>query len=398
MIPDLDSQIGISVYSTNFPGIGGKIRMSPDDFQVREIISKKKEDSISDQDGYAVYKLKKKNIDTNHALSGIFNKKGIRLKSLGLKDASAITEQFVCSGNKGRAIENFSTDKYSLEKIGYVKKPLSKKDMIGNHFKIKISECSNELSSFTEYDKILNFYGYQRFGSKRAVTHLIGKALLKRDFKKAVELILCFTSKYDSKENTEIREKLSDPENYEKYFDQVPPQMDIERIVLKEMIDHDDPIRAIRVIPVSLRRFYVQAYQSFIFNQSLSSAFLDGENLFEAESGDVCFDFNGIIGKYVKGMDQNLALPFVGYSYYKKTRFDYQISKILQSEEISPKDFFIKEMQEVSSEGGFRQAAIHCFDYSAHETTVEFSLSRGSFATIVLREIMKPQDPIVAGF
>ena len=98
MIPDLDSQIGISVYSTNFPGIGGKIRMSPDDFQVREIISKKKEDSISDQDGYAVYKLKKKNIDTNHALSGIFNKKGIRLKSLGLKDASAITEQFVCSG------------------------------------------------------------------------------------------------------------------------------------------------------------------------------------------------------------------------------------------------------------------------------------------------------------
>ncbi|EIJ66442.1 tRNA pseudouridine synthase D [Candidatus Nitrosopumilus salaria BD31] len=398
MIPDLDSQIGISVYSTNFPGIGGKIRMSPDDFQVREIISKKKEDSISDQDGYAVYKLKKKNIDTNHALSGIFNKKGIRLKSLGLKDASAITEQFVCSGNKGRAIENFSTDKYSLEKIGYVKKPLSKKDMIGNHFKIKISECSNDLSSFTEYDKILNFYGYQRFGSKRAVTHLIGKALLKRDFKKAVELILCFTSTYDSEENTEIREKLSDPENYEKYFDQVPPQMDIERIVLKEMIDHNDPIRAIRAIPVSLRRFYVQAYQSFIFNQSLSSAFLDGENLFEVESGDVCFDFNGIIGKYVKGMDQNLALPFVGYSYYKKTRFDYQISKILQSEEISPKDFFIKEMQEVSSEGGFRQAAIHCFDYSAHETNVEFSLSRGSFATIVLREIMKPQDPIVAGF
>jgi tRNA pseudouridine13 synthase len=398
VIPDLDSQIGISVYSTTFAGIGGKIRISPDDFQVSELISKKIERSISDQDGYAVYKLKKKNIDTNHALSGIFAKKGIRLKSLGLKDASAITEQFVCSGNKGRGIENFSTEKYSLEKIGYVKKPLSKKDMVGNHFKIKISECSNGLSSFIEYDKILNFYGYQRFGSKRAVTHLIGKALLKRDFKKAVELILCFTSAYDSKENTEIREKLSDPANYEKYFDQVPLQMDIERIVLKEMIDHGELIRAIRAIPVSLRRFYVQAYQSFIFNLSLSSAFLDGENLFEAESGDICFDLNGIIGKFVKGMDQNLALPFVGYSYYKKTRFDYQISKILQEEEISPKDFFIKEMQEVSSEGGFRQAAIHCSDYSTHQNTVEFSLSRGSFATILLREIMKPQDPIVAGF
>ena len=398
MIPPLDFQIGISVYSTKFSGIGGKIRIEPEDFKVTELISEKAENSIKEQNGYAVYKLKKKKIDTNHALSGIFRKKGIRLKSLGLKDASAVTEQFVCSGNKGNVLDNFSSDKYSLEKLGFVKKPLSKKDMIGNHFKIKISESKNNLESFTEHDKILNFYGYQRFGSKRPVTHLIGRAILQRDFDKAVELILSFTSPSDSKENTEIREKLSDKANYEQYFDDVPVQMDIERIVLKEMIEHGESIRAIHAIPVSLRRFYVQAYQSFIFNQSLSFAFLDGENLFEPQSGDVCFDHNGIIGKYVKGMDQNLALPFVGYSYYKKTRFNYQISKILEDEEISPKDFFIKEMQEVSSEGGFRQAAIHGSNYFSHKDVVEFSLSRGSFATILLREIMKPQDPMIAGF
>ena len=398
MIPNLDSQIGIDVYSTKFSGIGGKIRVEPEDFQVTELISKKVESSINDQNGYAVYKLKKKRIDTNHALSGIFRQTGLRLKSLGLKDASAVTEQFVCSGHTGKAIENFSSDKYSLKHLGYVKKPLSKKDMIGNHFKLKISECQNNLESFTEYEKILNFYGYQRFGSKRPVTHLIGKAILQMDFSKAVDLILSFTSSYDSKENTEIRQKLSDKANYQQYFDQVPVQMDIERMVLKEMIEHGEPIRAIRVIPISLRRFYIQAYQSFIFNQSLSAAFLDGEDLFEAQSGDVCFDYNGIIGKYVKGMDQNLALPFVGYSYYKKTRFDFQISKILEQEEILPKDFFIKEMQEASSEGGFRQTAIHCSNYSAHDNVVEFSLSRGSFATILLREIMKPQDPMIAGF
>ena len=398
MIPDLDSQIGILVYSTKFPGIGGKIRVEPEDFQVSELISEKSKKSINDQHGYAVYKLKKKKIDTNHALSGIFRQKGIRLKSLGLKDASAVTEQFVCSGNKGKPIKNFSSDKYSLEHLGFVTKPLSKKDMIGNHFELKISDSQNKLESFTEYDKILNFYGYQRFGSKRPVTHLIGKAILQRDFEKTVDLILSFTSSYDSKENTEIRQKLSDRANYRQYFDQVPIQMDIERIVLKEMIEHGESIRAIRAIPVSLRRFYVQAYQSFIFNQSLSTAFLDGEDLFEAQTGDVCFDHHGIIGKYVKGVDQNLALPFVGYSYYKKTRFDFQISKVLQQEEVSPKDFFIKEMQEASSEGGFRQSAIQCSNYFAHDDVVEFSLSRGSFATILLREIMKPQDPMIAGF
>jgi tRNA pseudouridine13 synthase len=135
-----------------------------------------------------------------------------------------------------------------------------------------------------------------------------------------------------------------------------------------------------------------------LFNHALSSVFLDGENLFESKEGDVCFDLKGIIGKYLKGTDQRLAIPFVGYSYYKKTRFDYQISKILESEEISPKDFFIKEMQEVSNEGGFRQAALSCSNYSTEGNTLEFTLSRGSFATIMLREIMKPQDPLSAGF
>jgi len=398
VIPDIDSQIGISLYTTKFSGIGGKIRISPEDFEVSELISKRATHSITDESGYAVYKLKKKKIDTNHALSGVFQKTGVRLKSLGLKDASAITEQFVGSPHKGKPIEDFSTEKYSLTKIGFTKKPLSKKDMIGNNFKIHISDCSDDLSSFVEHNCILNFYGYQRFGSKRPVTHLIGKAILQRNFDMAVDLILSFTSSYDSAENTEIRNKLSDKTNYVKYYDEVPSQMDIERIVLKEMIDHDDPIRAIRAIPLSLRRFYIQAYQSFIFNQSLSAAFLDGENLFESQSGDVCYDSKSIIGKFKDGVEQYLSLPFVGYSYYKKTRFDYQISKILNQEEITPKNFFIKEMQEVSSEGGFRQTAIHCSDYLSDNNNVEFSLSRGSFATILLREIMKPIDPIEAGF
>ena len=398
MIPKIDSQIGISIYSTGFEGIGGKIKSSPEDFEVSEVISNKSLKLISKQNDYAVYKLKKKNIDTNHALSDIFKKKGIRLKALGLKDANAVSEQYVCSMKKGSSIDNYSSLKYSLKKIGSVKKPLSKKDMIGNTFKIKITNCKDNLSEFKEYDKVLNFYGYQRFGSKRAVTHLIGKAILQKDFEKAVELILSFTSPFDSKEHNEIREKLTDKSKFEKYFDQVPSQMDIEKIVLREMIASNDSQKSIKQIPLSLRRFYIQAYQSFLFNQTLSAAFLSGENLFEPQDGDICFDQNGIIGKFIKGGDQRLAIPFIGYAYYKKTRFDYHISKILENEEISPKDFFIKEMQEVSNEGGFRQASVSCFDYSSIGNTLEFTLSRGSYATIMLREIMKPENPLDAGF
>ena len=76
MIPEIDSQIGITVYSTTFDGIGGKIRINPEDFEVSEKISDKSLNSVKEQDGYVVFKLKKKKIDTNHALSDIFKKKG----------------------------------------------------------------------------------------------------------------------------------------------------------------------------------------------------------------------------------------------------------------------------------------------------------------------------------
>ncbi len=57
-MPDIDSQIGISVYTTKFSGIGGKIRLHSEDFIVSELISKRATNSITDESGYAIYKLK----------------------------------------------------------------------------------------------------------------------------------------------------------------------------------------------------------------------------------------------------------------------------------------------------------------------------------------------------
>ena len=398
MIPKIDSEIGISVYTTSFAGCGGKIKSKDDDFLVSEVLSKNAIQNISADGNYAVYKLKKHGIDTTHSLANVFKKYNLRLKSLGLKDATAVTEQYVYSEKKLNSIAKISEDKYSLERIGFVKKPLSKKDMIGNQFKIKITDTTKDISKFNEFDKILNFYGYQRFGSKRPVTHLIGKALLQQNYTKAVNLLLSFTSEYDSAENTKLRKKLSDKSNYSKLLDEIPFQMDLERIVVNQMIQDDDPKKAIRALPLAIRRFYLQAYQSFLFNKTLSMAFIDGENLFLPQQGDVCYDKNGIIGKFSNESGQRLSIPFVGYSYYKKTRFHYQISKILESEEVSPKDFFLKEMQEISSEGGFRNSSIKCDDIDITNDWIRFTLSRGSYATIVMREVMKPKDPITAGF
>ena len=59
-------------------------------------------------------------------------------------------------------------------------------------------------------------------------------------------------------------------------------------------------------------------------------------------------------------------------------------------------------MQELSESGGFRQACFYCknFGYEKDDGSliVEFSAPKGSYATILLREIIKPVNPILSGF
>ena len=398
MIPQIDKEIGISVYTTKSPSISGKIKQNENDFLVREILSEKTIDSFSNPDGHGVYLLKKSGIDTNHALIDIEKRYGLVLKSLGLKDANAKTEQYVFTYKKINSLPEYNGKKYSAQRLGFVKKPISKKDMLGNYFEIKVSELSNPLPSFTGSEKILNFFGYQRFGSKRPITHLVGKSIIKGDYEEALEYLLNFSSKYDSEKNNEMRKLISERKSETEVIELLPYSMDIERNLLQQLSKDNDPKNAIRSIPLQLRRFYIQAYQSFLFNKTLSLANEFEENLFEPEIDDVCFDKNSVLGKFENIPEQKLAVPLVGHSYYKKSRFDYYIKKILEEELLTPKDFFIKDFQELSVEGGFRNASINYDDFAIDKNLVKFQLSRGSYATIVLREILKPANPLDCGF
>ena len=147
-----------------------------------------------------------------------------------------------------------------------------------------------------------------------------------------------------------------------------------------------------------MRRFYIQAYQSYLFNKTLSLAYEYEEDMFTPTQDDVCFDKNAEIGKYQNDPEQKLAIPLIGHSYYKKSRFDYYIKKILDEELLSPQEFFIKDFQEISIDGGFRTASIDYNNLSIEQNLIKFQLPRGSYATILLREILKPENPLECGF
>ena len=397
MIPEIDSEVGLSVYSTKFSGSKGKIKQSNEDFQVSEVISEKALGTISEDNGLSVYLLTKNGIDTTHALHDIEKRYGLSLRALGLKDSNAVTEQFVQTKTVSRSLEKIEGKKYSLKRIGFSKKPIAKQDMLGNKFRIKISDSAN-ISQFDEYDKILNFFGYQRFGSKRPITHLVGKAIIQKNYQKAIDFLLGYSSKYDSDENNHYRKLISERKSDSEVIDELPKSMDIEITILKSLVKSDDQKIAIRKIPLQMRRFYVQAYQSYIYNKTLSMAFAYEEDLFLPQENDVCYDRTNKLGKFQNELGQRLTVPLVGHSYFKKTRFDYYIQKILEEEEILPSDFLIKDFQEISAEGGFRNSSIQCDDFQASNDTVEFQLSRGSYATIIIREILKPEDPLSCGF
>ena len=72
--------VGMGLYSTDTPGTGGSIKEKREDFAVNEVLAEKTLSRIAENTGYAVYKLDKNGIDTNHALAEVQKRTGVRLR------------------------------------------------------------------------------------------------------------------------------------------------------------------------------------------------------------------------------------------------------------------------------------------------------------------------------
>ena len=117
------------------------------------------------------------------------------------------------------------------------------------------------------------------------------------------------------------------------------------------------------------------------------------------------------INKMTKNGKAIIVLPLIGYS-SKLPDGDMGeiISKILDQEGVSPRDFRIERMKELSSSGEFRPITLQINDMSFSKplkddvnpkkakVEFDFSLSKGCYATVVLREFMKSRDVIKAGY
>jgi tRNA pseudouridine13 synthase len=109
-------------------------------------------------------------------------------------------------------------------------------------------------------------------------------------------------------------------------------------------------------------------------------------------------------GKIIDSNRVVLLCPLVGYRFRSEDfgRLGMYASKVLAEEDVSPRSFYIDEMPELSVGGDVRAATLLLAELHTEvlkeDLSLKTTLGKGCYVTTLLREVMKPQDPVEAGF
>ncbi len=420
-------KVGILRFMTNKNGIGGRIKQDAEDFFVNEIAN------IDLNEGnYLIIKVKKKNWDTMNLARVLSNILGISQKRIyyaGTKDKRAIAIQYFSIKNANEEIvEKLKSSRLrdvEIEIVGKSRKAVNLGNLLGNEFSIKIVDVNtNEIEEKIEAIKrelmdkgTPNFFGLQRFGSIRYITHEVGKMIVKGKFEDAFWIYVAKPFEGESKEVKKIREELWNTRDEKFGLRELPKHLRYERLLLQKLREGKDEEEALLSLPKNLKMMFVHAYQSYIFNLLLSERIAEFESLKKIEDEDiisfVSFKQNkkryyffkedySIVKSNTKRrikflIDKRraaLALPLPGYETKVEGWCKEKLNEILEKEEVKLKDFKNK-YKEFSSKGSFRSADILAewtnlsYEIEKNDVKFNFYLPKGCYATIFLREFTK---------
>lgn len=418
-----ESDLGLAMFlSDGVPGIGGKLRKVPDDFVVDEISIMPPE---SPGGRFVVAKVWHRNWEANRLVRRLASNLHVgrmRVGFAGTKDGRAVATQLMSFNAPLEDVKALSIPDVQVTDAYLANRMITIGDLIGNRFEIVVSDidpgvdardaCERVRRVLQETGGFPNYFGVQRFGSVRPITHLIGEDLTRGDVEGAVMRYVANPIGEDS-EVSDARRRLQETRDFEAALKEFPTKLTFERTMIGYLVDRPgDYLGALRTLPKNLLMMFVHAYQSYLFNMMLSERMRRGLSLRDPEIGDLILplDKNSlpdhdtpipVTGDNLEKARRNASegKAFVsGLLYGTESTFAEgtmgEIERsVIDKEGISRMDFQIIGLREASSKGTRRELLAPCKDLriTLGEGTgrFTFSLNKGCYATCLMREFMK---------
>ena len=426
-----EKNIGIETFFAPYEGIGGKLRTTPEDFVVREVSNypPKKE-----KGRFTIADVTVTNWETNHLVRDMSNWLHIsrqRIGFAGTKDKRARTTRLMSFYNIPMAeLSKVKLKDVEIEDIYVSDRPIKIGNLIGNRFEIIVRNIDNKIksnsikdiaSAIEKYGGFPNFYGIQRFGIVRPITHIVGKYIVNDDFENAVMSYVANPMDGEDKESYELRKQLDKTHDFAKALKSYPNKLNFEKAMLNKLVvDQKDFVGALKELPKNLLTMFVYAYQSYLFNRILSERIRKKIPLNEAIVGDIVLPIRkGMINQeYISVKENNIekinmqisrgkaavsSVLFGSDSVFSDGEMGEIEHKIIDSEKIDPRDFIIPDIPYISSSGSRHPilASVKDLDFKLFDDEsnkdkkaliLKFELLKGCYATSLLREFMKTDD------
>ena len=414
---ELERGLGMQYYATGVPGIGGKLRSTPEDFLVEEIPLEGKGGSTGP---YLICRLTKNNWELQHAVKEIAKRLGIshrRIGWAGTKDKNAKTTQLISLFKVSpEEIAAFSLKDITLEVVGSANAQLSLGDLLGNRFDLVIRGAEGEdlegrVAAVTTAaaEAFPNYFGLQRFGVIRPLTHRIGELILRAEYEQAVMTYVGEAFPHEPEKVRLVRSRFSESRDVLATLKEMPPQMSFERSMLSYLhANPGDYPGALRQLPPKLLSMFVSAFQSYLFNCALSDRIARGQALTEPVPGDRLIFLNGrtdtVTAANAGAAKIHLSRGRCGIALFMPGKDEPgpgeandAIRALLAARRITPENFrTASAFVQTKFDGAWRPIAMKTSVESAVDGTdvrLKFTLPPGHYATTVCREYMKA-DPI----
>ncbi|MCI4323457.1 MAG: tRNA pseudouridine(13) synthase TruD [Thermoplasmata archaeon] len=427
--PPFDEAIGLGFYATSTPGTLGRLKQTPEDFRVTEISAYPRPDA----DGpFTVLRVESRNWEQHELvdrLQGAIGSAAGRITWAGTKDRRAVTEQLLSYRGPPEAAGSIDISGIRILESYRARTGVVLGHHYGNSFRLRVTEIPEGLSPLSDMVTATlgalrtaggfpNFFGPQRFGEVRPVTHRVGRDLVRGDVAAAVETYLAWPADGESPEGHAARLAYASHHDPVQALREFPPSYSFERRLLDHLARGQPPARAFGALSRQLRTLFIHAYQSYLFNQFLTLRHAEGIPLSRPVPGDVLLrvgrdgtvptvdpvpvslDNLSEAESWVHSGNARVAGPLVGYATDSPPGRPTDIlAEVLSHEGIDRGGFRVPVAPELASDGAWRPLEVPLPPLGWTATLPEgstgsslefsFALPKGVYATVLLREIMK---------